>query len=89
MSDGLDFDLLFCNYNILCCLDVLSALGNQPGLDQSKVHYLMATVKAGIFDEKEENFIFDNLKKFSPLIRPLSVQLVADWPPKARVLTLP
>jgi hypothetical protein len=77
------------NLDIYCCLELLAALGPQPGLDQSWIQAMIAQLKTDRFDDQHERFLFAQLDKFSHLLLPLSTQLLADWPPENRVLTLP
>ena len=85
---GSDVYLVYHNYDLLCCLDMLSALGKQPGLDHGWIQRLVKMAKIQVFDEKEEQVVFDTLDEFAHLIRPLSQELVNDWPPTDRVLSL-
>jgi hypothetical protein len=85
---GSDVGIVAGNYDMLRCLEILSVLGNRPGLDQTRIKQLVKMAKTEAFAEKDENFVFDTLDKFASLIRPLSTQLVADWPPVDRVLSL-
>lgn len=86
---GCDYRTAAYNLDIYCCLEFLVALGPQPGLDQSWIQSMIAQLKTDRFDDQHEWFLFEQLDKFSHLLLPLSSQLLADWPPKNRVLTLP
>lgn len=86
---GNDYLTAAYNLDIYCCLELLVALGPQPGLDQSWIQAMITQLKTDRFDDQHERFLFAQLDKFSHLLLPLSTQLLADWPPKNRVLTLP
>ncbi len=70
-------------------LDILAALGPRTRLDQAEIHALAKRFQSELPNDDDNRFVHQKLQLFSPLIKPLSAQLVASWPPKDRVLTLP
>ena len=87
---GSDSSGLICNFEALRNLDVLSALGPQPGLDQSWVQEMMQLCKTeGVeYNDDLNRSTYAYAKMFSHLIKPLSAELVSKWPPDDRVLSL-
>ena len=86
---GSDVWALVVAFEALRGLDILAALGPQPGLDQAEIHALATRLQSELPDDDDCSFVHQKLKQFSPLIKPLSAQLVESWPPEDRVLTLP
>lgn len=87
---GSDSGGLVCNFEYLRCLDILAALGSQPGLDQSWVREMidLCRTEETVYNDELNRRICANLQRFSHLIKPLSAKLVSVWPPEDRVLSL-
>jgi hypothetical protein len=87
---GSDAWEVICNFQTLRTLDVLAALGPQPGLDQSWVQEMMQLCKTESvqYNDDLSRGIYAYLERFAHLIKPLSEELVSQWPPEDRVLSL-
>ena len=87
---GSDWRGIVCNFESRRDLDMLAALGPQPGLDQTRVQTMISLceTEAVEYNNDLDRFISANLNKFRHLIKPLSAELVSKWPPEDRVLSL-